>query len=96
MIFFNRETGMQMAFGYNDLVPDPDNSWYIDHETDYETGNGAMRLLCSSYISGDWMHYMVDNYNIPGLDFQGEGGRELLLDNLDFMLCFWKRKGYYP
>jgi hypothetical protein len=92
MIFFNRESGIQMAFGFNDLVPDPGNTWYRKDET----GNETMRLLYSSYISGDWMHYMVNNYDIPGLDFPGEGGRELLMKNLDFMLRFWKRKGYYP
>jgi hypothetical protein len=104
MIFFNRESGIQMAFGLNDLVPDPDNTSYCedttddvsDNESDTESGHEAMRLFYSSYISGDWMHYMVNNYNIPGLDFPGEGGRELLMDNLDFMLRFWKRKGYYP
>jgi hypothetical protein len=92
MIFFNRESGIQMAFGLNDLVPDPDNTSYREDET----GNETMRLLYSSYVSGDWTHYMVNNYDIPGLDFPGEGGRELLMENLDFMLRFWKRKGYYP
>jgi hypothetical protein len=92
MIFFNPESGIQMVFGLNDLVPDPGNTWYREDET----GNETMRLLYSSHISGDWMHYMVNNYDIPGFDFPGEGGRELLMENLDFMLRFWKRKGYYP
>ena len=104
MIFFNRESGIQMAFGLNDLVPDPDNTSYSedatddvsDNESDTESGHEAMRLLYSSYISGDWMHYLVNNYDIPELDFPGEGGRELLMDNLDFMMRFWKRKNYYP
>ena len=104
MIFFNRESGIQMAFGLNDLVPDPDNASYgedstvdvSDNESGTESGHEAMRLLYSAYISGDWMHYLVNNYDIPGLDFPGEGGRELLMDNLDFMLRFWKRKNYYP
>jgi hypothetical protein len=96
MIFFNRESGIQMVFGLNDLVPDPDNTWYREDEAGDDADNEAMRLLYSSHISGDWIHYMVNNYDIPGLDFPGEGGRELLIDNLDFMLRFWKRKGYYP
>ena len=104
MIFFNRESGIQMVFGLNDLVPDPDNASYREdatmdvsnNESDTESGHETMRLLYSSHISGDWMHYMVNNYDIPELDFPGEGGRELLMENLDFMLRFWKRKGYYP
>jgi len=96
MIFFHRESGIQMAFGLNNLVPDPDNASYSAHEDRNENDPESMRLLYSSYISGDWMHYLVNNYDIPGLDFPGEGGRELLMENLDFMLRFWKRKGYYP
>ena len=104
MIFFNRESGIQMAFGYNDLIPDPDNASYRENstvdvpesESDPDSGHEAMRLLYSSYISGDWMKYLVNNYDIPGLNFPGEGGRELLMDNLDFMMRFWKRKNYYP
>jgi hypothetical protein len=42
------------------------------------------------------MHYMVKNYEISRLDFPGKGGKEILMENLDFMLRFWKRKGYYP
>jgi hypothetical protein len=104
MIFFNRESGIQMAFGFNDLVPDPDNASFkedltvdvSDNESDNESAHEAMRLLYSFYISGDWMRYLVNNYDIPGLDFPGDGGRELLMDNLDFMMRFWKRKNYYP
>jgi hypothetical protein len=92
MIFFNPESGIQMVFGLNDFVPDPDNTWYREDET----GDEAMRLLFSSHISGNWMHYMVKNYEISRLDFPGKGGKEILMENLDFMLRFWKRKGYYP
>jgi hypothetical protein len=92
MVFFNRGSGIQTAFGFNDLVPDPDNRWYSQEEA----GEEAMRLLYSNFISGDWMHYLAENYDIPGLSFPGLGGKELLMENLDFMLRFWKRKGYYP
>jgi hypothetical protein len=74
-----------MAFGLNYLVPDPDNASYSAHEDRNENDPESMRLLYSSYISGDWMHYLVNNYDIPGLDFPGEGGRELLMENLDFI-----------
>jgi hypothetical protein len=92
MIFFSQGSGIQTAFGLNDLVPDPDNRWYREEDA----GEEAMRLLYSHFISGDWMHYLAENYDFPGLDFPGLGGKELLMENLDFMLRFWKRKGYYP
>ena len=54
-----------------------------------------MMMLESPHINGKWMHYLVSNYDLPGLEFPGLSGRELLLDNFDFMLRFWKRKRYY-
>jgi hypothetical protein len=116
MVFFNPDSGFETAFGYNELIPDPDNPWYTPPETgqdpgsdpdddpandpeddtgdDYE-GEGAMRLLYSSYISGRWMHYLAEHYKLPGLDLPGEGGEELMEENFDFILRFWKRKHYH-
>jgi hypothetical protein len=64
-------------------------------DTEEDPGYGTMMMLESPHISGKWMNYLVTYYDIPGLEFPGLSGRELLLDNLDFMLRFWKRKGYY-
>ena len=54
-----------------------------------------MVLLESSHISGKWMHYLVEKYDFPGLEFPGLSGHELLMYNLDFVMRFWKRKGYH-
>ncbi len=40
---------IQMVFGLNDLVPDPDNTWYREDATSNET----MMLLYSSHINGE-------------------------------------------
>ncbi len=92
MVFFNPEYGFEMASEYNDLIPDPDNPWY---DPELPAGE-CMSLLYSDSISGRWAHHMVEEYDLPGLAFPGEKGREILLENLDFMLRFWKEKYYYP
>ncbi len=94
MIFCDPDSGIELVFGFNDLIPDIRNRWY---EEEVEEGNGdeVMMMLESPHISGKWMHYMVAHYDFPGLEFPGLSGRELLMDNLDFMLRFWKRKGYH-
>jgi len=92
MVFFNPEYGIEVVSDYIDLIPDPDNPWY-DPEV---TAGECMNLLYSDRISGRWVHHMVEEYDLPGLAFPGEKGREMLLENLDFMLRFWKEKCYYP
>jgi hypothetical protein len=95
MIFSDPDSGIDLVFGFNDLIPDTRNKWYMGEDTEEDPGNDAMMMLGSYHISGKWMKYLVSNYYLPGLEFPGLGGRELLLNNLDFMLRFWKRKGYY-
>lgn len=124
MVFFNPDSGFETAFGYNVLIPDPDNPWYIPPETGYDPdddlagdpdddfdddlaydpdddpgddddGMDSTRLLCSSYINGRWMHYLAEHYVFPGLNFPGEEGEELMKENFDFMLRFWKRRYYH-
>jgi len=89
MVFFNPDSGFETAFGYNELIPDPDNLWYI------ESDSGAGRLLYSQYISGRWMHYLAEHYELPGLSLPGEGGEETMEKNFDFILRFRKREHYY-
>ena len=95
MIFCDPDSGTNLVFGFNDLIPDARNKWYMGDDTEEDPGYGTMMMLESPHISGKWMNYLVTYYDIPGLEFPGLSGRELLLDNLDFMLRFWKRKGYY-
>ena len=95
MVFCDPDSGIDLAFGYNDMIPDARNQWYMSTNTEDDPGDGTMILLESPHINGKWMQYLVSNYDLPGLEFPGLSGRELLLDNFDFMLRFWKRKRYY-
>lgn len=95
VVFCDPDSGIDLAFGYNDMIPDARNQWYMSTNTEDDPGDGTMILLESPHINGKLMHYLVSNYDLPGLEFPGLSGRELLLDNFDFMLRFWKRKRYY-
>ena len=90
MLFYNPESGFEMAFGFNNLIPDPDNPWYTP-DNDFD----PMKLVVSGDISGEWMHYIFETYDLSGISFPGEEGEALLMENLDFMLRFWKREGYF-
>lgn len=94
MIFCDPDSGFELAFGYNVLIPDARNRWYTE-EAEEGNGDEVMMILESPHFSGKWTHYMVAHYDLPGFEFPGLSGRALLMDNLDFMLRFWKRKGYH-
>lgn len=55
----------------------------------------SLSLAVSGDISGEWMHYLSETYDLSGISFPGEEGESLLQENLDFMLRFWKREGYF-
>ena len=78
-----------------DPIPDPRNKWYRGDHAEENNSDGTLMMLESQHISGNWMKYLISNYDLPGLEFPGLSGRDLLMDNLDFMLRFWKREGYY-
>jgi hypothetical protein len=94
MIFCDPDSGIELVFGFNDMIPDARNKWYMGDDDEVEPVNESMMMLESPHISGKWMHYLVSSYDLPGLEFPGLSGRELLLDNLDFVLRFWKREKY--
>ena len=95
MVYCDPDTGIELVFGHNDLIPDPRNKWYTADNTEEDLSDGTLMMLESKHISGNWIKYLVSNYNLPGLEIPGLSERDLLMDNLDFMLRFWKREGYF-
>ncbi len=91
LVYFNPASGIELAFGFNKLIPEPDNPWYMGPDADED----AMRLLYSQYISKECLEYILEHEVVPGLGFPGEGGQKLLTENLDFMIRFWKKKHYH-
>lgn len=95
MVYCDPDTGIALAFGHNELIPDPRNKWYRGDHAEGNNSDGTFSMLESQLISGNWMKYLVSNYDLPGLGFPGLSGQVLLMDNIDFMLRFWKREGYF-
>jgi len=90
-IFFNPVSGIEIAYGFNEMIPDKDNP---NFDKDYDWDD-AMALLTGKIYSKEFIEYLVDNYEIEGFQFPNGTSGDMLLQNLDFMLRFWKRENYY-
>ncbi|MCK4990229.1 MAG: DUF3843 family protein [Bacteroidales bacterium] len=62
MLFYNPESGFEIASGLNTLIPDPDNPWYTPDNDLVD-----IKLLVSGDISGEWMHYIFETYDLSGI-----------------------------
>ena len=92
IVYFNPRTGIEIVLGFNVIIPDPQNSHY-DESTDHDE---VLMLLYSKECSSNLVKYLIENYNLPGIKFPGERDENILVDNLDFMLRFWKNNSYFP
>jgi len=90
MLFCSAVSGIHTVFGLNTCILDEENPWY--NET--EAADDAERLLHSPYVTGEWMHYLLKNYHLPVREFPGIRETNFVVENMDFLLRFWKRKAY--
>jgi hypothetical protein len=90
MLFCSAVSGIHTVFGLNSCIPDEENPWYDEAEAEDDTE----RLLHSPYITGEWMHHLLENYHLPVPEFPGIRETHFVVDNLDFLLRFWKRRAY--
>ena len=90
MLFCSAVSGIHTVFGLNSCIPDKENPWYNEGEAEDDTE----RLLHSPYVTGEWMHYLMENYHLPVPEFPGIRETNFVVDNMDFLLRFWKRRAY--
>ena len=90
-LFFNPASGIELAYSFNNIIPDKDNPNY---KKDYDWDH-VMDLLIGKSYSKEFIEYLVDNYEMEGFQFPHEATGDMLIQNLDFMLRFWKRENYY-
>jgi len=90
-VFFNPESGLEMVYGYNELIPDPDNSLYSEEKS---RGN-AIELLISQEISRECSQYLAGRIGFGALAFPGEHEDDILEENLNFLLRYWKAERYF-
>ncbi|MBL7111150.1 MAG: DUF3843 family protein [Bacteroidales bacterium] len=90
-VFFNPESGIELAYGFNEYIPDPDNPLYDEEKSREE----AIELLVSPEISRECSLYLTGIIGFGVLSFPGEEEESILEENLDFMLRYWKSENYY-
>jgi len=90
-VFFNPESGIEMAYGYNELIPDPDNPLYDEEEC----RENFIELIATPDISRECSLYLMETYKILGMGFPEEKNKNIIEENLDFLLRYWKRDKYY-
>ena len=91
MVFFNPKSGAEIALGVNSAFPEKNNPFYNKNESEEH----IMRLFSAEGLSKELAIYCVNNFKKDLTFFKSAEGN-LYLDNLDFLLRFWKRGNYFP
>ncbi len=92
LFFFSSTSGIEIAHGINQIIPDKENVFYDpDHED-----QDAMNLLAEPTYSHELVKYLTENYQLKNLKLNGQKTANLIKDNLDFISRFQRRKSYYP
>lgn len=92
VVWFNPASGIEIIFGFNEIIPDPANQFYDESADLTET----LALLIAPGCSADAVKYLVKNYKLPGMRFPGDKTSRNILRDLDFLLRFYKREDYFP
>ncbi len=87
--FLNPKSGLQLAFGVNNVFPDEKNINFNP-----ELSGEDFRFLINSELATELCYYVVENYKDKIPYFEEPEGI-LILENLDFLLKFFKRENYY-
>lgn len=90
LVFFNPKSGSEIALAVNSAFPLPTNP-YFDKENSDEH---IMRLLMDESISTELAMYCIDNCKTE-LEFFNNGVGKMYLDDIDFLLRFWKKDNYH-
>ncbi|MFO7868129.1 MAG: DUF3843 family protein [Bacteroidales bacterium] len=90
LIFFNPKSGVEVALAVNSAFPAPHNPFFnVDDSEEH-----LFRLFMNESISTELVMYCIENYKsiIP---FFNKIEGKVYLENIDFLLRFWKQNNYY-
>ncbi len=90
LVFFNPKAGLEMAYNVTSAFPLPENPWYNEAESEED----LMYLFHSPDISTELVYYCIENCS-HRLPYFKKGMGKLLLNDIDFLLRFWKAKEYH-
>lgn len=89
LLFFNPKSGVEIVMEVNSAFPLPANP-YFDKE---ESEDHIFRLFMDESISTELAMYCVDNCK-TNLPFFQQGVGKMYLNDIDFLLRFWKKESY--
>ena len=90
LVFFNPKSGTEIALAINSAFPLKSNPFYNENESEEH----IMNLFFAEDLSTELAMYCVNNFRTKLPFFKGAEG-QLYLDNIDFLLRFWKRGNYF-
>jgi len=90
LVFFNPKSGTEIALAVNSAFPMKNNPFFNEVESEEH----IMRLLFSEELSKELVMYCIDNFK-DDLEFLKSAEGKIYLDNIDFLLRFWKRGNYF-
>lgn len=90
LVFFNPKSGTEIAFGVNKAFPMPQNPFYDENGHD----DDVMHVFISDEISTELALFCIEQGK-DKLPFLKEGVGALYLNDIDFLLRFWKSDAYH-
>jgi len=90
LVFFNPKSGVEIALAVNSAFPLSENKYFkIEDSIEH-----IMRLFFAEELSTELAIYCIDNCKTK-LPFFRKGEGRSLLDDIDFLLRFWKKNNYH-
>lgn len=90
LVFFNEKSGVEIALECNSAFPLPGNPFFDKEQSE----DHIFRLLMDESISTELAMYCIYHCK-DKLPFFTEGTGKLYLNDIDFLLRFWKKERYF-
>ncbi len=90
LVFFNPQSGVEIALAVNSAFPLPNNPFF---EEEFSNEH-IMRLLLDESISFELAMFCIENCKAD-LPFFNTREGQVYLDDIDFLLRFWKKDNYH-
>lgn len=88
IVFFNPKNGMEIYFDILNAFPDENNLFFTS-----ESREEIMQIMMAQDISVELVYYFIDNFK-DKLDFFKNEPTKDYLNDMDFLLRFWKKDSY--
>ena len=90
LFFFNPKSGGEIVMSVNSAFPMPTNPYYNEKDSE----EAVLNLLFDKTISKELVMYCIDNCKSK-LSFFQDISCEAMLEDIDFLLRFWKTENYH-